>query len=299
MRHLLPALVAAILAAAPLRADTVEIETALGRVDVPAAPATTVVYDMAALDTLDALGVAGLHTIGTVYLERLAPYAGDAGTLFEPDIEALYAMQPDLVVVGGRSSEQRDAVAEIAPAIDMTIWGDDVLGQARARIAAYGALYDRSDAARALVAEIDAAVDRARAAAEARGDALILLTNGPKVSAYGAASRFGWIHAATGLPEAADGIDGATHGEAVSFEFVRDADPDWLLVIDRGAAIGAEGQSARATLDNPLVRETKAWREGQVIYLDAAETYIASGGARATLNTLETVTRALEDAGRP
>ncbi|SLN32349.1 putative ABC transporter solute-binding protein YclQ precursor [Roseivivax jejudonensis] len=291
------ALIATLALAAPAVAQTVEIQTARGPAEVTSQPERTVVYDMAALDTLDALGVSGLSSINTIYLDYLADHAGDAGTLFEPDFEALNAMAPDLVIVGGRSSEQHDAVARIAPTIDMTIWGDDILGQAQDRITAYASLYAREDAGAALNAEIDAAIDAARAAAEGAGDALVVLTNGPKVSAYGTGSRFGWLHDATGLAEAADGLDTTTHGEAVSFEFIRDVDPDWLLVIDRGAAIGSDSQGARATLDNPLVRETTAWQRDQVIYLDAARIYLAGGGAQATLDTLATLTEALSAGG--
>ncbi|SFD78033.1 siderophore ABC transporter substrate-binding protein [Roseivivax sediminis] len=285
MRLIALALSAAI-AAAPAWSETTRIETATGTAEVPANPASTVVFDMAALDTLDALEVPGLASIGNTYLDYLSDYEGEAGTLFEPDFEALNAMQPDLVILGGRSAEQVEPVSRLAPAIDMTIWGEDILGQARDRITSYGALYDRADAAEALLAQIDDAIANVQAAAEGQGDALIVLTNGPKVSAYGAGSRFGWLHAASGLPEAAEGLDASTHGEAVSFEFIREVNPDWLIVIDRGAAIGAESQSARSTLDNPLVRETAAWQNDRIVYLDAARVYIAGGGAQATLDTL-------------
>ena len=44
-------------AALPALAQPVTIETATGPVELEAAPETVAVYDMAALDTLDALGV--------------------------------------------------------------------------------------------------------------------------------------------------------------------------------------------------------------------------------------------------
>jgi len=115
------------------------------------------------------------------------------------------------------------------------------------------------------------------------------MTNGPKVSAYGGGSRFGWIHAATGLPEAVPGLEDTTHGQAVSFEFIRDTDPDWLIVIDRVAAIGGESETAAATLDNPLIRDTRAWSAGRVVWLDAGPIYIAGGGIQSILMTLETI----------
>ncbi len=70
--------------------------------------------------------------------------------------------------------------------------------------------------------------------------------------------------------------------------------PDWLIVIDRAAGIGSPDTAARQTLDNALVGETKAWKKGQVIYLDAAKIYVASGGYNATLGTLRELADAFE-----
>ena len=139
----------------------------------------------------------------------------------------------------------------------------------------------------------------AAAAADGKGNGLILLTNGGKMSAYGAGSRFGWLHEATGMPEAVEGLSAAQHGEPVSSEFIRDADPDWLFVIDRGAAIGREGEAAQATLDNPLVQGTKAGQAGQILYLDPAPLYLAGGGLRSMKVTLDEITQAFADADTP
>ena len=121
------------------------------------------------------------------------------------------------------------------------------------------------------------------------GKGLILMTNGPKITAYGIDSRFGWVHKALDLPPAVEDVEAATHGEPVSFEFNAKANPDWLLVLDRAAAIGANDQNAKATLDNALVAETTAWKSGQVIYLPSADFYIAAGGLKATERVLATI----------
>ena len=131
-----------------------------------------------------------------------------------------------------------------------------------------------------------------------QGNALIVMTNGPRISAYGSGSRFGWLHAYLDLPEAVPDLEDTTHGQAVSFEFLREADPDWLLVIDRVAAIGGEGASAQVTLDNALVREMRAWQQGRVIYLDAGALYIAGGGVQSILAALTTLRTAFDAEAR-
>ena len=284
-----PILAAALLAAAPALAQSVTVETARGPADVPQTPETVLVYDVAAVDTLDALGVTPdgvTDRLFVDYLDDVAQTAEVVGTLFEPDFEAVNAMQPDLIVIGGRSSEQLEPLSDLAPTIDMTLPGDDLVEAALDRLDAYGAIFGKRAQADALAEAFNAKLAEAQDAVAGKGTGLIVMTNGPKVTAYGAGSRFGWLHHALGLPEAVEGVDTATHGEAISFEFIRDADPDWLIVIDRAAAIGAEGERAEQTLDNVLVADTKAWAKDQVIYLDAAETYIAGGGIQSMSRAL-------------
>lgn len=274
-------------ASLPAAAETLTLETARGPVAVEARPERVVVFDVAALDTLDALGVRPVGVPAKLYVSYVD--GGDAapvGTLFEPDFEAVAALEPDLIIIGSRTATQYEALEAIAPVIDMAIGSDTLLADGRARVAAYGALFGKEAEAAELEGAIDEEVAAARAAVAGKGDGLILMTNGPKVSAYGPGSRFGWVHAAVGLPPAVEDVDAATHGEAVSFEFVHEANPDWLLVIDRSLAIGEEGQSASDTLDNPLVAETTAWQRNQVVNLDAASMYIAGGGARSIATTL-------------
>ncbi|MDP2579973.1 siderophore ABC transporter substrate-binding protein [Shimia thalassica] len=275
--------------AGPLFADTVSIETAKGVVDVDVSPDKIAVFDVSALDTLDALGVAADGVLANVYVDYLADATQGGtivGSLFEPDFEAVYALDPDLIIAGGRSSTQVEALGEIAPTIDMTIWGDTI-AQALARLEAYGLLFDKTDEAAALRTAFDAKLDAARMAVAGRGKALIVLTNGPKVSAYGSNGRFGWLHTALDLPEAVKDVAQSNHGEAISFEFIRDANPDILIVIDRMAAIARPGDNAEATLDNPLVHETNAWKDGNILYLNAADIYIASGGIQSLGRTLD------------
>lgn len=279
-------------------AAAVEIETAQGLVDAPDAPQRIAVFDIAAIDTLDRLGVTISGIPDNLYLPELNHLKDGAdvvGTLFEPNLEALSALGPDLIIVGGRSATQREAAEQIAPAIDMTLYGVDLIAEARSRVEAYGRLFGRETAAADVTAELDAAVVRARNAVSGKGKALIVMTNGPKVSAYGATSRFGWLHRELDLPAAMDESDGTQHGEAISFEFIRQANPDWLIVLDRSAAIGAGDANARATLDNELVAATTAWSKGQVVYMPAADFYIAAGGASATIRVLDMITRAFSE----
>jgi iron complex transport system substrate-binding protein len=279
-------------------ASAIEIETATGREHVADAPKTVAVFDIPAVDTLDRLGIKPAGVPNNIYLPELRKAAEGAevvGTLFEPDLEALSALAPDLVIIGGRSQPKLAAVRQVAPAIDMTIGSDDLVGDALKRLETYGALFAKEEEAAKVRGELEAALAKTRAAAAGKGRALIVMTNGTKISAYGPGSRFGWVHSSLGLEPAAKGMAKSIHGEVVSFEFIAKVDPDWLIVVDRAAAIGAGDQSAKVTLDNELVAGTKAWRNKQVVYVPAGDFYIAAGGVQALMRTLDVLETAFRD----
>ena len=289
------ALTAALLAASATIAAELQIETAAGPKTVETPVATVAVFDIAAVDTLDKLGVKPAGLPSNLYLKELSHLKDGAtvvGDIFEPDLEALSALAPDLIILGGRSSTKVDTAIKVAPTIDMTMDGDDLVEQARKRLSTYGRLFGKETEAEAATNELDAAVDKARKAVAGKGKALIVMTNGPKVTAYGPGSRFGWLHRSLDLPAAIKDVDAAIHGEAVSFEFIREANPDWLIVLDRAAAIGSNDQNAKMTLDNELVAETTAWKTGQVVYLPSGDFYIAAGGVQAMVRVYAAITEA-------
>lgn len=281
--------------AAPAFAEDVTISTAQGDVTLPQNPQKVAVFDIAAIDSLQALGVTPAGVPDNLYVPYLAELGASAthiGTLFEPNLETMAGVAPNLIVVGGRSAAQKDALSQLGTVIDMTI-SADVVGDAKTRITAYGTLFDKAAEAEALNATIDEKIAALTEASKDKGRALIVLTNGPKMSAYGHGSRFGWIHDATGLPEAVTTLKVGSHGDAISHEFIAEANPDWLFVIDRGAAVGAEGDSAEATLTNPLVEGTNAWKNGHVVYLNPSNLYIAGAGYTSLTQTLDQLIEAV------
>jgi len=265
-------------------AEDVTIPVWEGDATVAKAPASVVAFDLAAIDTLSALGVSldGVPDFrAPAFLEGAMGDVATMGSLFEPDLEKLAILGPDLIVAGGRSQEAVGAMSEVAPTIDMTIWGAGLIDQSKARTSAYGAIFGKEAEADAINAALDDKIAAVKAADNGKGAGLIVMANGGKLSAYGDDSRFGWLHTTTGLPAAFAEIDPETHGEAISFEFIADVNPDWILVIDRLAAIGRDGEAAAVTMDNPLVAGTTAGQNGQIIYLDSAPLYLAAGGANA------------------
>ena len=131
-----------------------------------------------------------------------------------------------------------------------------------------------------LIAGIDANIAAVQEIAPTAGNALFISISGGRISAFGPGSRFGWVHDDLGIVPVIEDVEEATHGEAVSFEFLLETDPDWLFVLDRDAAVGtAEGaQPAQQVLDNDLVHQMKAWQNDQVVYVNPVNFYIVNGG---------------------
>jgi len=262
--------------ASPTEAGPTEIEVThySGTDTVPVNPQTVVVFDLGVFLTLHALGVEvdGLGAVGTpvpdefkaaVESSNLTP----VGTAFEPDYEAVNALEPDLIIVATRSSATYPEMKKIAPTIDLTLDNANYLESFRERHEVLGKIFGVEDKVAAELAKLDAEIDEVAELAPEAGSALIVMTNGAEVSAYGPGSRFGLVHDVFGYEAADESLErDATHGDVISFEFILEAAPDVLFVVDRTASIGDEGESAEQVLDNELVRQTPAWQNDRVVY---------------------------------
>src|SRR5690606_15890478 len=162
-----------------------------------------VVLDLGVLLTLQALGVevdavGGLGIPVPAEFELLVndPAYTPIGTAFEPDYEAINAMEPDLIIVATRASATYPEMKKIAPTIDMT-GADDVapLDAMKKQVNDLAAIFGAEDRAGELLAELDAEIAAIQAETAAGGKALIVQTSGAEVSAYGpGAFRFGMVH---------------------------------------------------------------------------------------------------------
>lgn len=267
-------------------AQDITVSHAQGETALSGVPEKVFSYDIASVDTLHALGVSVDGVPDANFPDHLSQYEGEdvlrIGSLFEPDYELVNAEQPHLVIVAGRSSAAYSELFAIAPTVDLTIDWADFPGTIKARSQTLGEIFGKQEVVSDLIADIDADIAAVNAQAAEVGDALIVMVSGGKISAYGPGSRFGWLHDNLGIAPAIEDVEAATHGEAVSFEFLLETDPEWLFVLDRDAAIGTEGgQSARQVLDNELVHRTSAWQNDRVVYLDPVNFYIVNGGLNA------------------
>ena len=278
---------------------TIDIDTVKGKVSLPINPAPIAVYDMTLLQDLAALDVAVDGMPSGLKLDNLQsknqPDPEEVGTVFEPDLEALNAMQPQAILVGSRMAEKYNALSSIAPTLDMSIDTANIYESSKQRLHDLGALFGKSEQALKLQQDIDGLIDETKAVTNNKGNGLVVMVNGNKLSAYGDKSRFGFIHSVLGVPMVDNQIKDANHGQPISFEYLQKINPDWLFVIDRSAAIGEDSAGAKAVLDNPLVAQTNAWKKGQVVYL-SPDSYLAFGGYQQWIQDLTSIKTAFSKA---
>ena len=263
----------------------VDAEGAQIEVTVPYQPERVVVLDLANLDILDNLGlgdcIVGAPTITLPYLQSYNDNLPIVGTVKTPDLEAVMACEPDLILMGGRMAEYYDELNEIAPTLRLTTVSDDGLVEAiRANAKTIGTIFGETEQVDALLAQYDARIAALAAFAEGKTCVLGMSTSG-SFNLLGNDGRCSLIvnevgfdnigadAAATGSSRgssdesessergsgesgghgssggSAEGSDSAgsttTHGNEVSFEAVVALNPAYIFVMDRDSAIGTSG----------------------------------------------------------
>lgn len=270
------------------------ITHAQGETTISGVPAKVLVQDWASLDNLAALGVdvAGVPSSNAPgYLKDVIPTdALQLGSLFEPDFEGIAASESDVYFISGRSAAAYDTAKDILPTVDLSVNNTAIIDGLKQNLTKLGEIFDKQDKAAELIANVDAKVAEAKAAAEGKGNALVIVTNAGKLGVYGPDSRVSWIYNEIGMPSALDSVkDGDHGGDAVTFEFLLETNPDWVFVVDRDAGTGENNGSAAALLDNELFNQTTAAKEGQIVYLDPQAAYITMNGYQAVTLLLDQV----------
>lgn len=278
--------------------ETMTVTHELGETEVPKNPEKVVVFDFGILDTLDQLGVESVAGVaqGSIptYLEKYEDTEKyeNIGTLKEADFEAIHAMEPDLIIISGRQAEMYNEFSDIAPTIHLGVDTTDYMNSFTTNMETVGEIFGKEAEIEEELAAINKQIEGVQektAASEEKG--LIVLANEGKVSAYGAASRFGIIHDVFGVKQADEGIEASTHGQSITFEYILDTNPDMMFVVDRNAAVGNDA-SAKDSLENELVQKTTAYQNDNIIYLDPDYWYLSGGG----LQSVSEMVNAIESA---
>ncbi|WP_155593251.1 siderophore ABC transporter substrate-binding protein [Lysinibacillus cavernae] len=262
-------------------------------------PEKVVVFDNGFLDTLDALGVNPTAVVQDSLPSYLSKFKDstyvNAGTLFEPDYEKLSEINPDIIFISGRASAAYAELSKIAPTVYIGVDNKNFLESFKANTELAGKIFGKEKEATDAITAYEAKVEEVKTKATASEEkALIVLGSEGALSAYGTGSRFGVIHDVFGVKAADENVKVGTHGDNVSFEYVRDTNPDILFVVDRDAVVTENGESGtKAAIENEIVSATNAVKNGKVFYLDPEVWYLSGGGLQSETLKVEDVLKAV------
>ena len=278
--------------------ETVTVTHELGETTFDKNPEKVVVFDFGILDSMEKLGIEAVAGVPQAnipsYLEKYADAEKyeNVGTLKEADFEAIHAMDPDLIIISGRQAAMYEEFTDIAPTIHLGVDTTKYMESFESNMNTLGEIFGKEDEVKEELAAIETQIEEVKASATDE-KALIVLANEGKVSAYGAASRFGIIHDVFGVKQADEGIEASTHGQSISFEYILETNPDMMFVVDRNAAVGTDA-SAKDSLENELVQKTTAYKEDKIIYLDPDYWYLSGGGLQSVSEMVKEIQSAFE-----
>lgn len=257
--------------------------------EVPYDPERIAVLDMASLDILDNLGM-GDRVVGSAStsLEYLTDYVdneevANLGTIKEADLEAVMECDPDVIFIGGRLASSYDALSEIAPVVFLST--DSELGIVKSvtkNAETIASMFGLEDEVSKKTEGFDERIKALKKTAEGK-TALVGMTTSGRFNLMGNDGRCSIVGREVGFENLTAAESTSTHGNEASFETVVEKNPDYIFVMDRDSAIGADGaQTAKEIVENELVMGTDAYKNGRIIYLEhPAVWYTAEGGITA------------------
>lgn len=244
--------------------DTRTVEHAMGTAEVPADPQRVVVLDTGELDDALALGVKPVGAVRIDVSTDFLSYLGDqtegiemVGSISEPNLEKIAALDPDLIL---SSTVRHEAIYEQLNAIAPTVLAPDLGDTWKDNFRLYAEALGKSEEAEQMLADFE---ERAAALGEelGAGKTLSIVRFLPgQIRLYSDKSFTGTILTDMGLtvPPAAVGAD--TFAE-LSPEQVTKAEADYLYV----STYGPEGDTDKAeVVGGPLWQTLTAVEKGEV-----------------------------------
>jgi len=271
----------------------------LGTTVIAQRPQRVAVLDMNEVDFLDQLGVPVAGMVKDYVPHFLARYRDDQGirdlgAIVQPNLEHIHALQPDLVLMTSIQASHYKDLSQIAPTVHFDVDYQnseskhiDVVKQ---HLLTLGRIFGKEDIARQKAQELDDKVAEARKVTQERPEkALIVLHNNGAFSAFGVQSRYGFVFDALGVKPASTAVEAGLHGQPISSEFIQQANPDIIYVIDRTAVMEHRPVMTAEQMGNPLLRQTNAWKNGRLVFVDADAWYITAASVTSLKRVIDDV----------
>lgn len=264
--------------------DTVTVEDNYGTQVVPVDPSPLVVTDNRSFEILsdwdvkiDAAPKALIPFTVAEYKDN--PDVIDIGNHREPDLEALTAVQPQVVINGQRFSQHYEAIAKLNPETTMVEFepreGEPLDAELTRHAEALGQIFGEEEAADQLIADFEDALQRAKDAYDPEKKVMAVNVSGGEVGyiAPSVGRTFGPLFDLLELTPALE-IEGGSddhQGDDISVEAIAAANPDIIIVLDRDAGTSDRNEPgftpAQTVIgDNAALKNTAAIADGNVYY---------------------------------
>lgn len=262
------------------RASVVTISDNHGTIEVPVDPERVVALDNTVFETLSTWGVELVAAPKPVMGQLWPEYTEDenvldVGSHREPNLEAVIEAEPDLVIGGYRFADVYDDLVGIQPATIETNArdGEDHTDELKRQTLLLGQVFDREAEAQSIADDLDAAIAGAADAYNGTDTVMGLITSGGEIAyAAPAAGRgVGVLFPTLGLtPAIEQAAEDTAHGDDISLESIAQANPEWLIVLDRDGAFQEEGYVPAADLiaNAEALKNVPAVQKEQIIVLD-------------------------------
>lgn len=269
---------------------TISIVHDAGETQVPVNPEKIVTLSYSTLDILDEMDLEE-KIIGTAksglpdYLQEYnVESVEDLGGLKEFNIEKINELKPDLIIIEGRQAEAYEELSDIAPTIQLGNDYTNLMGTLERNIKALGSIFNKNDFADEKIKEVNTRIEAvSKKVTEENLNGLAMMVSDGSMSVYGNGSRFSIIFDNFGFKAADTEIEVSNHGHSISYEYLISKNPNYLFVIDKAYATGSakDVASAKEILENDLVKTTEAYKNGNIIYLNAPAWYVGGAGLQA------------------
>lgn len=212
----------------------------------------------------------------------------DLGNHREPDLEAVVAVEPDLIINGQRFAQYYEDFRSLAPEATIVSLdprdGEPFDEELKRQTSALGEIFGKQAEAEQLIADLDAAIERAKAAYDAEDTVMGLITSGGEIGyvAPGNGRTIGPVFDILGLTPALEVPEGSDdhQGDDISVEAIAESNPDWMIVMDRDAAVSADDPAyapgSEIIEDSEALAGVTAVQDGNIVYLPT-DTYTNEG----------------------
>ncbi|MGO2751870.1 MAG: siderophore ABC transporter substrate-binding protein [Pseudoclavibacter sp.] len=261
-------------------AGTVTITDNHGEIEVPVNPERVVALDNTTFQTLSDWGVEVVAAPKPLMESVWPDLAGgdevlDVGLHREPNLEAVIEADPDLIIGGYRFQDYYEDLKAIQPTtIEINARdGEEATSELKRQVEILGQIFDKEAEAAETIAAFDTAIADAKSAYNGTDTVVGLITSGGEIAyaAPGEGRGVGQLFPTIGLTPAIDqAAEDASHGDDISVEAIAQANPEWMIVLDRDAGTGEEGATAAADLiaGAEALQNVPAVQKNQIVYLD-------------------------------